>query len=162
MVALMPGLAAPDVSLRTLQGGSLSLSSTLSNSKFVLLAFFRVGCPVCQFIFPYLERLHQANPEATIWGVSQDDEDATKTFIKTYGATFPVLLDERLQFTVNYGLTNVPSLFLVDSTGQVKLTSIGFVKDDLEEINQRLARLAGKTAKPLFTETDDVPAVRPG
>lgn len=162
MVALMPGITAPDVSLRNLQGGFLSLSSTLSNNKLVVLAFFRVGCPVCQFIFPYLERLHQANPDAAIWGISQDDDSATKAFIKTYGATFPVLLDERLQFTVNYGLTNVPSVFLVDTSGQVKLTSVGFVKDDLEEINQRLSALFGKPARALFTEADNVPAVRPG
>lgn len=162
MVALMPGITAPEVTLRNLQGSSLSLSSALSNHKFVVLAFFKVGCPVCQFIFPYLERLHQRHPKAAIWGISQDDAKATEAFLKTYGATFPVLLDENLDHTVNYGLTNVPTVFIVDKSGQVKLTSVGFVKDDLEEVNLQLSQIYGTPHSPLFTDDDNVPAVRPG
>ncbi len=162
MVALMPGITAPDVSLRSLQGGPLSLSSALSSSPVAILIFFKVGCPVCQFIFPYLERLHKAYPNVPLWGVSQDDDAATTNFTRTYGSTFPVLLDERLNFTTHYGLTNVPTVFVVGKNGQLKLTSVGFVKADLEQINEQLATLTGTPLKPLFTESDDVPAVRPG
>lgn len=162
MVALLPGITAPDVALSSLTGNSLSLSAELSRSQIVVLAFFKVGCPVCQFIFPFLERLHKAYPEVPLWGVSQDDAKATSQFTATYGSTFPILLDERLNFTVNYGLTNVPSVFVVGRNGQLKLTSVGFVKEDLELVNQEMAAVAGVQPKTLFTAADEVPAVRPG
>lgn len=162
MVALSPGITAPDVSLRALQGGALSLSSELSKSPLVVLAFFKSGCPVCQFTFPYLERLHKKFPSLPIWGISQDNQSETDQFIETYGLTFPILLDEKLSYTVEYGLTNVPTIFVVEKGGNLKLTSVGFVKDDLEQINEMAAGLSGRPTTALFAQSDEVPAVRPG
>lgn len=161
MAAIAPGTQAPDLSLKSTVGDSLNLNRALKESVAVL-AFFKVSCPVCQFTFPYLERLHRAYPQVPIWGVSQDDLDASSSFAKTYGCSFPILLDEDLSLTVSYGLTNVPSLFLVDKSGKVELTSVGFVKDDLEQLNHKLAQLAGVPVKQLFSSADDVPALRPG
>ena len=38
-----------------------------------------------------------------------------------------------------YGLTNVPSIFLIGADGIVKVTSIGFDKANLENISSELA-----------------------
>jgi len=58
--------------------------------------FFKVSCPVCQFTFPFLERLHKryGGDGVTFLGISQDDARATQNFAKEYGVTFPLLLDE--------------------------------------------------------------------
>ncbi len=162
MVAIIPGTQAPDLSLKTSGGTTLKLGKILQSESLVVLAFFKVSCPVCQFTFGYLERLHRAYPQIPIWGVSQDDLDATMSFARAYGCSFPILLDEDLRLTVKYELTNVPSLFLVDRSGQVRLTSVGFVKDDLEQINKSLSKTSGKPLKALFTDADDVPPLRPG
>jgi len=162
MVAIIPGTQAPDLSLKTTGGVTLKLSKILQSESMVLLAFFKVSCLACQLAFPYLERLHRSYPQRAIWGVSQDDLDATTSFARTYGCSFPILLDEDLSLTVKYGLIIVPSIFLVDKSQIVQVTSEGFVKDDLEQINKSLSEGSGKPLKALFTEADYVPPLRPG
>jgi len=162
MAALTPRIKAPDFTLKSATGETLSLKEALSKSPAVLLAFFKVSCPVCQFAFPYIERIHQNNPTIPVWGVSQDDREATKAFMTMYGCTFPMALDEQLSSTVDYDLTNVPTCFLVRADGMITHTVVGFVKDELEAVNKQLAAHANADAKPLFTEADDVPALRPG
>lgn len=162
MVAIIPGTRAPQVLLSTTTGSALNLADALSQHKYVVLAFFKVSCPVCQFTFPYLERLKRLHPSIPIWGVSQDDSDATTAFARMYGLTFPLLLDTRLDLTVAYGLTNVPTTFLVAADGSIQQTIVGWVKSELEELNTRLSEISETAGKPLFTAADEVPELRPG
>jgi len=162
MAAINPGNKAPVFNLATTSGSKNDLSQALGDNQLVVLAFFKVGCPVCQFTFPYLERLHRSYPSVPIWGISQDDADATNAFAKSYGVTFPMVLDEALSSTVDYGLTNVPTTFSVGADKNIQQTIVGFDKKALEELNQKMASLAGTQAKPLFTEADEVPDLKPG
>ena len=60
----------------------------------MLLAFFKISCPVCQLTAPYLERLAVRNERAVqVIGISQDDAGATRGFANRFGLTFPTLLD---------------------------------------------------------------------
>ena len=162
MVALLKGTKAPLFNLTGLDRTAYSLQETLKRSPVVVAAFFKVSCPVCQFEFPYLERLHRSYRTIPIWGISQDDADATTAFARMFGVTFPILLDERLQTTVNYGLTNVPSVFLIGEGLSIDQSTVGFVKAELESLNEDLARVAGCNTVPLFTAADEVPELRPG
>ena len=162
MVALAQGTKAPYFVLKGLDGAKFNLDDTLKRQPVVLLAFFKVSCPVCQLTFPYLERLHRSYPNIPIWGVSQDDADATTAFARMYGCTFPMLLDEGLSATVDYGLTIVPSVFLIDHDRDIRQSIVGFVKSDLEALNANLAQSSGQTMKPLFTAADEVPELKPG
>jgi peroxiredoxin len=162
MVALLAGTQAPDLSLTSTDGLRYSLYQRLQESPVVLLAFFKVSCSVCQFEFPYLERLHRCYYTMPIWAVSQDDADSTVAFAKRFGVTFPSLLDDGLAATVQYGLTNVPSLFLISRERSVIQTIVGFDKAELEKLNLELAVAQGVSAKPLFSTADEVPALRPG
>ncbi|MBI4533279.1 MAG: TlpA family protein disulfide reductase [Candidatus Melainabacteria bacterium] len=162
MVALTEGTKAPSFTLRGIDSASYSLQTTLKHHAVVLLSFFKVSCPVCQLTLPYLERLHRSYRTVPIWGISQDDADATQAFARMYGLTFPMLLDEGLDSTVNYDLTNVPSTFLVCSEQTILLTTVGFVKANLEQLNVLLARLVKQTEVPLFSAADEVPELKPG
>ena len=162
MPALNPGIKAPTFSLTATDGSKCDLQAALRASPLVVLAFFKVSCPVCQFTFPYLERLHRSYPQVPLWGISQDDTDATNAFAKSYGASFPMALDATLQTTVDYDLTNVPTAFLVADGGMIQQTIVGFAKKELEQLNVAMAKAAGVAAKPLFTDADEVPDLRPG
>ena len=162
MVALLEGTQAPDLSLTSTDGSRYSLYQRLRESPVVLLAFYKVSCPVCHLEFPYLERLHRSYPRLPIWGISQDDEDATVTFSKMFGITFPTLLDHSLDVSVKYGITHVPSVFLVGSDKMIRQTIVGFSKADLERLNLELATAMDFSSKPLFSAADEVPEFRPG
>lgn len=156
------GTQAPQVSLSTADGETYNLREALIAHKFVVLAFFKSSCPVCQLAMPYLQRLHQTYPEVPIWGISQDDESETVEFAKQYGVTLPLLLDKTLSSTVEFGLVSVPSIFAVERDGSIGQAIFGFARTELEQLNSRMAQLSGRPEKQLFTEQDDVPTLRPG
>jgi peroxiredoxin len=105
----------------------------------VLLAFFKVSCPVCQFTLPFLERIAKS-ASLRVFGVSQDDAKATARFAKEFGVTFPMLLDEEpagYPASNAFGVSTVPTLFLIDASGVVALSSEGFLKRDLADLGRR-------------------------
>lgn len=129
MAALTPGTTAPDFTLRGMDGKEFSLHEALAGGP-VMLAFFKVSCPVCQYTFPFIERIYKAygNHNLTIVGVSQNDKKETAAFLKEYGVTFPVLLDDTSKYPVSnaYGLTNVPTIFWIAQDGGIEISSVGW------------------------------------
>ena len=165
MAALPAGTKAPEISLPALGGGKFSLQDALKQGP-VLAAFFKVSCPICQYAFPYLERLHKAyrGLEVTLVGISQDNQRDTAAFLKEYGVTFPTLLDDPKGYAISnaYGLTNVPTWFLIGQDGEIEITSVGWVKKDVEDANRKLAELRQASARPLFQAGEDVSDFRAG
>jgi peroxiredoxin len=165
MTALATGKRAPDFSLRSLDGRNFALADELGRGP-VVLAFFKVSCPTCQYTFPFLERLYKAyrTRGVTMAGISQNDAKETAAFVKQLGVTFPVLLDEIGRYPVSnaYGLTNVPTVYWVGQDSEIEVSSVGWVKADFEQINRKLAE-SEKTAPALvFMPGEDVRDFRAG
>jgi len=165
MSALAAGVRAPGFVLPTVDGSEVSLPDLLKKGP-VLLAFFKVSCPVCQYAFPYFERMYKANRGSgvTFLGISQDNARDSMTFIKQFGITFPVALDDPAHYTVSnaYGLTNVPTLFFVDSTGEIRTSSVSWSKIEVEEINAAIAETQRRPAPMLWQKGEDVRDFRAG
>ena len=166
MTQLNTGQMAPGFSLQGLDGKNYSLEALRQKGP-VVAAFFKVSCPVCQFTFPFLQRLHEryGSDDVTFLGISQDDAQATASFAKQYGITFAMALDkkEKGYLASNaYGLTNVPTIFLIDPEGGVRVSSMGFVKKDLEQIAVNLAERRRIAPAALFRTNETVPENRPG
>lgn len=164
MSALPPGKPAPPISLTTIDGKHVSLAEALAKGP-VLAAFFKVSCPVCQFTFPFLERMYEmfGGENFTVWAISQNDAEDTREFLDKYGVRFPALLDEKGYPASNqYGLTNVPTAFLIAPDGKIQISSVGFSKADLEKIATAAARATGKPSAPLFKPGEAVPEYKPG
>jgi peroxiredoxin len=166
MTALPAGTKAPDFSLPAVGGGSnFSLQAALEQGP-VLVAFFKVSCPTCQYTFPFLERIHQAHvaTKITVVGVSQNNERDTASFLKEFGITFRTLLDEPDGYAVSnaYGLTNVPSLFLIGQDGKIEVSSVGWMKQEVEGINRKLAAARQTAPPPIFRAGEDVRDFRAG
>jgi peroxiredoxin len=165
MTALSTGTLAPDFTLPDMDNRQFSLKNALARGP-VLAVFFKISCPVCQFALPFLERVYKAygNRNVTIIGISQNDKKDTAAFIKQYGLTLPVLLDDTRTYPASnaYGLTNVPSIFWITQEGEIEISSVGWVRDDLNEINRRAAETTGGPARPLFRAGEDVPDFQAG
>jgi len=163
MTEINAGNKAPEFSLPGLDGKRYSLASLLKKGP-VVAAFFKISCPVCQFTFPFLERLFKSyGGDVTFLGISQDDAKATKEFASKFGATFPMAIDEKGYPASNaYGLSMVPTIFLIDPDVTVRISSMGFVKQDLETIASELASRKKAAASPLFRPHECIPANKPG
>lgn len=165
MTHIVAGNIAPGFSLKALDNKDYSLATLMGRGP-VVAAFFKISCPVCQFTFPFLERLYKryGGDCVTFLGVSQDDARATSKFAKEYGVTFPMVIDDEDGYVVSnaYGLTTVPTIFLIDSDGTVKISCMGFDKKDLESIAANLAERKKIALAPLFRPDEVVPVNKPG
>jgi peroxiredoxin len=165
MTHIVAGNIAPGFSLKALDGKEYSLSALMERGP-VVAAFFKISCPVCQFTFPFLERLYKryGGDGVTILGISQDDARSTTKFAKEYCITFPILIDDEDGYAVSnaYGLTNVPTIFLIETDGSVKVSCMGFDKKDLETIAAELAERKKISLAPLFRTDEVIPANKPG
>ncbi len=165
MPALVTGTKAPQVELNTLDGKSFSLGEARSRGPLVL-AFFKVSCPTCQYAFPFLERLSKAygDKNVSLFGVSQNNAKDTAAFNKEFGVTFPTLLDDTDSYPVSnaYGLTNVPTIFWIAQDGEIEISSVGWVKADFEQLGRKMAEAARTAPFPIFKPGEDVRDFRAG
>jgi len=165
MTHIVAGNMAPGFSLKSLDGKEYSLHDLFQRGP-VVAAFFKISCPVCQFTFPFLERLYKryGGDGVSFLGISQDDARDTRDFAKEFSVTFPMLLDDEDGYIVSnaYGLTSVPTIFLIDTEGTVKVSSTGFDKKDLETIAAELAQRRKIALAPLFRPDEVVPINKPG
>jgi peroxiredoxin len=156
---LAAGQRAPDFRLEDLNGGERVLSELLPAGS-VVLAFFKVSCPTCQFTLPFLERIYRGLPAggARMFPVSQDDADATREFLQEFGITMPTLLDSsRFGYPASnaYGLSHVPSMFLIEGDGTIAWSLVGFNRKEIEA-------LGGKFGVNPFQPGERVPEMKSG
>jgi peroxiredoxin len=164
MSALSSGERAPAITLESVDGETLSLADALKKGP-VVVAFFKVSCPTCQFTAPFLERLHETygGEKFTMWGISQNDAADTREFFKEFDVEFPALIDaDGYPVSNRSGIKNVPTVFLISPDGTIQLSSVGFGKSDLEKIAAEAARATGVTSKLLFKPSEVVPEFKPG
>jgi peroxiredoxin len=152
---LAAGDRAPAFSLLDLSGARYSLAELLRHGP-ALVTLYKVGCPVCQLTLPYLERISHGGIQSV--AISQDDAAATARFISAFGVSMLTLLDTyESGYTVSnaFGITHVPSLFLVETDGVISLAGSGFRKTELEA-------LAARAGTPIFRPDENVPAWKAG
>src|SRR5579864_3331173 len=166
MPALEAGVQAPEIELQYLDGGKFSLNEARKKGP-IVAAFFKVSCPVCQMALPFLDRIFRAYEKSgkfTFVGVSQDNAADTKAFNRQYGIKFPALLDPVGKYPVSnaYGLTNVPTTFLISPEGEIEFSTVSWSKADVEQLNRRLAMSTGEGVAQIFQPGEKVAEYKPG
>ena len=165
MAALSAGKPAPDINLPATNGQQFSLQEALQKGP-VVAVFFKISCPVCQYALPFIERIYKAqgNKSVTIVGISQNNKADTETFMREFGVTFPVLLDDTNTYPVSnaYGITNVPTTFLIAPDGDVEVSSVSWARKEIDEINRLAAEANGTKSTPIFRANEQVVEFRAG
>lgn len=149
------GTSAPEILLRRENGETVQLPALLREGP-VVLAFFKTTCPTCQLALPFLNRLSGA--PVAVYCVSQDDPHRTKAFCAEYGVETAMLYDradDGYPASNAFGITHVPSIYLLEGVGGVVWSSVGFYRSDFEDLGRRFDRV-------MFTPADHVPAMKGG
>lgn len=161
------GSLVSDFSLSTARGKHYSSRPTRSNGL-LLIVLFRSGCETCHYSAPFLQRFHTLYAETSgerfqIWGVSQDDEEESADFTAEHGLTFPILLDEQLQVSEDYGVVSVPDLYLLDSSKNIVGAVVGgFSRDGFNALAQQIAGYLGVPYQPVVRDEDKARLLKPG
>lgn len=165
MAALDAGKQAPQFELPAMDGSKFSLQDALHRGP-VLAVFFKNSCPVCQYALPYFERVYKTygNGKLSIIGISQNDKKDTAEFVKRYGLSFPMLLDDTKTYPASnaYGLTNVPTAFWISQSGEIEISSVGWSRQEFEGIVKKAASVNGQAPKPVFQPTEQIADFRAG
>lgn len=120
------GATAPDFTLPTLDGGTVTLSQF--RGKPVFINFWATWCPACQGEMPFIQKL-LADQEAQGFVVLTVDlreaSSTVKTFMDKNGYNFPVALDAGGSVGGAYSVEYLPTTYIVDSKGVVRQVRTG-------------------------------------
>ena len=161
---LAPGHEVPDFTLKNTSGGPVTLSEYMKGGP-VLLAFYKHECPTCQLGIPFVEQVYRRSRGGPIrfLGVMEDEKADAVAFAKKHAIMMPfVLEDEPYATSEAFGLTNVPTLLLLDANRKVQWEQVGFSKKGYQELADKVAALCGKDPEPLFNSMMSVPDLKPG
>ncbi|HEU5423867.1 MAG TPA: TlpA disulfide reductase family protein [Nitrolancea sp.] len=164
-MAVEIGTVAPEFTLRDAQENQeYTLKEALARGP-VLLGIYKSSCQASKTVFPFLERITQVYPDErlTVWGISQDSANVTRSFARRYEITFPLLVDEHdYQVSRAYDIQATPSLFLLNRDGQIVFQGMGFQKPAMNELSAAVAELLQADAVDITEGSDDVPGWVPG
>jgi thiol-disulfide isomerase/thioredoxin len=111
----------------------LPISAKDYRGKVVVVNFWYAGCAPCRAEAPILEGLYQAHQDkgVTFIGVNVTDQpDTALSFEKSYGITYPSVIDvdsgaARIAFHGQVSASAVPVTFVLDKKGRIAARIVG-------------------------------------
>jgi len=133
---------APDFSLQSLDGKQVSLSNY--RGKPVLLVFWGMGSPQSKQALPEIQKVYKEleSSGVVVLGINMDvNNEATAKFVKEHNISFPIVAgsDKTFKTATEYGLRNLPTIFVIGEDGNVKGKIIG--QKSAEAIKSEAAKL---------------------
>jgi cytochrome c biogenesis protein CcmG, thiol:disulfide interchange protein DsbE len=126
--------AAPELSLQDLAGNSVSLHDFIG--QVVLVNLWATWCPPCKEELPALQAFyenHKSDGFALV-GIDQEETlEVVKPFVTDFGLTFPIWLDENYLAQRKFNTMSLPSSYLIDRAGRVRLAWLGGVSEEFLE-----------------------------
>ncbi len=126
---------APELNLVDLSGREVSLNDYYG--KVVLVNLWATWCPPCREEMPTLQKFYEKYKEDGFVLIAIDQEEPmelVKPFVDEFGLTFPVWLDEEYEAERKFNTMNLPSSYVIDRSGVVRLMWIGGIsKRNLEK-----------------------------
>jgi thiol-disulfide isomerase/thioredoxin len=120
------GRLAPPLPRESLSGRAVTLAALRGHP--VLVTFWASWCDPCLHEAPAIEQFVRGlDGRAALVGVNWSDPSlsAARAFVKRYGWTFPNLRDPQGAAGLRFGLTGLPTTFVIDSSGRVRATLRG-------------------------------------
>ncbi|MCK5706433.1 MAG: TlpA family protein disulfide reductase [Candidatus Aureabacteria bacterium] len=114
------GNKAPDFTLESIDGKSITLKEALDGKK-VLLIFWSTWCPYCVKEVPHVEKFHIENSDkVNVIGINAGESKAkVSRFVQKKGMTYKVALDKDGSVAKSYKVVGIPMLIVIDKDGSI-------------------------------------------
>ena len=152
-----PTVAAPDFALRDLDGIVRDLASF--RGQVVLLTFWATWCAPCRAELLSMEGLFQAYKdhgfEVVAVSIDAQGGEVVQPFVTQLHLSFATLLDTTGQVTRLYGVTTLPTTYLLDREGRLVTVAIGghdWAKADARALIKSMLDPAQQKAMPHDSE----------
>ena len=141
------GTALPEAVVPNVEGGRIDLAAY--KGRPVLVNLWATWCGPCRREMPALERLSKEQGGLTVVAIDQREDPAiVRSYVKRFGVTFAVGIDDSQQLGTDLHLIGLPSSFFVDRDGVIRDAVDGEMTYDVMSAKARalLARSAGKSS----------------
>jgi thiol-disulfide isomerase/thioredoxin len=126
---------SPELNLHDLAGAPVSLS--IFQGQIVLVNLWATWCPPCREEMPALQAFYEEykSDGFVLIGINQEEtRDVVEPFVKEFGLSFPVWLDEGYLAQREFNTVSLPSSYVIDRKGRVRLMWIGGIsRQNLEK-----------------------------
>jgi len=146
------GGPAVAVNLPLRDGGTFKTAD--AHGKPLVLSFWASWCGPCRKELPALGEFKKSHPEVSFLAVNVDrDRSAAEGFLSKVSVDLPVAFDPDAKALGQYGVTSMPTLFLIDKQGHLVWKHVGFSPE--KGFTELEAALSGKP--PPADAPDDEP-----
>ena len=134
--------SAPDVALQGPAGTAVHLSDY--KGKVVLVDFWASWCVPCKTSFPALDAIYREyQPRGLeVLAVNLDEERrSADAFLSVHPHRMSVLFDPRGTAPVAFGVKGMPTSFVIDKSGTIRFTHMGYSGDVDVRYRQEITQL---------------------
>lgn len=114
------------VGLEPMSGAPTSLGAL--RGRVVLIDFWATWCGPCRDLAPILSGLQAryAAQGLSVIGITTDPADAAASFRERVDMRYPITVDAHADTSRAYGVSALPTLFVIDKRGVVRNVDVGF------------------------------------
>lgn len=147
-VGTVEGMLPPPFELADLEGNEVSLSDF--EGSVVVLDLWATWCPPCRLEIPFLVSMYEELKDQGLVvvgvGLDQGGAPVLKPFAEENGITYPILVGDR-SIQAAYGVTAIPTTFMIGRDGRVAGKHVGFHPSMAEEMRADVERLLAAGAE---------------
>ncbi len=124
---------APDFTVYDAQGKAVKLSDFIGRP--VVLNFWASWCPPCKSEMPGFEKIYGTVKEDVVFMMvdltdgQQETQAKGQQYVDQQGFTFPVYFDTKLNAATRYGISSIPSTYIIDADGGISDYYIGGISE---------------------------------
>lgn len=145
------GTAAPDFTLKNLEGEKVCLAQLLEEGP-VLLDFWALWCKPCLRALPGTNDIGKEFGEKGLRVITVNTDSPrslakVRSYVKSKGFEFEVLLDPNGDMMRLYRFRSIPQIFLIDRDGTITFSKLGYSPGHEKRIIDEIEKLFAAEAE---------------